>query len=104
MFEDILEELAPIAEKEGISLKLGGDPGLEVKGDPVLLNRALANLIENGIHYNHTGGFVEITACKADNPAIIEINHKWHRNPEGQQSELFERFYRCRSRDYELQW
>ncbi len=97
LFEDILEELAPIAEKEGISLKLGGDPGLEVKGDPVLLNRALANLIENGIHYNHTGGFVEITACKADNQVIIEIKDNGIGISEGQQSHIFERFYRAQA-------
>jgi signal transduction histidine kinase len=55
---------------------MSGDLDLEVNGDPVLLNRAVANLIENGIHYNHPGGFVEISACKADNQVIIEIKDK----------------------------
>jgi signal transduction histidine kinase len=95
LFEDILEELAPIAEKEGISLKLGGAPELEVRGDPVLLNRALSNLIENGIHYNHPGGFVEISARKADNQVVIEVQDNGIGISESQQSHIFERFYRA---------
>lgn len=73
LFEDIFEELAPIAGKENVELKMSGDLELEVNGDPVLLNRAVANLIENGIHYNHPGGFVKVSAFKAEHQVIIEI-------------------------------
>lgn len=95
LFEDILEELTPIAERENVELKMSGDLDLEVNGDPVLLNRAVANLIENGIHYNHPGGFVEISACKADNQIIIEIKDNGIGISEGQQAHIFERFYRA---------
>jgi len=69
----------------------------KVAGDAVLLNRAIANLIGNGIHYNHSGGFVEISACKADNQVIIEIKDNGIGISEGQQSHIFERFYRAES-------
>lgn len=95
LFEDILEELTPIAERENVELKMSGDLELEVNGDPVLFNRAVANLIENGIHYNHPGGFVEISACKADNQVIIEIKDNGIGISESQQSHIFERFYRA---------
>lgn len=95
LFEDILEELAPIAEKEDVELKMNGDLELKVDGDAVLLNRAVANLIENGIFYNQPGGFVEISACKADNQVIIEIKDNGIGISESQQSHIFERFYRA---------
>ena len=95
LFEEILEELAPIAERENIELTMSGDLELEIDGDPVLLNRAVANLIENGIHYNHPGGFVEVSAYKADNQVIIEIKDNGIGISESQQSHIFERFYRA---------
>jgi signal transduction histidine kinase len=95
LFEEILDELTPIAERENVELKMSGDIELEVNGDPVLFNRAVANLIENGIHYNHSGGFVEISACKADSQVIIEIKDNGIGISENQQSHIFERFYRA---------
>ena len=95
LFEEILDELTPIAERENVELKMSGDIELEVNGDPVLFNRAVANLIENGIHYNHSGGFVEISACKADSQVIIEIKDNGIGISESQQSHIFERFYRA---------
>ncbi len=94
LFEDILEELTPIAERENVELKMSGDLDLEVNGDPVLLNRAVANLIENGIHYNHPGGFVEILSRKKSNQIVIEIKDNGPGISEQQQTHIFERFYR----------
>jgi signal transduction histidine kinase len=95
LFEEIIEELAPIARKENVKLILNGDLELEVNGDLVLLNRALANLIENGIYYNHPGGFVEASAHKADDQVIIEIKDNGLGISENQQSHIFDRFYRA---------
>ncbi len=94
MFEDILEELEPIAERNNIMLKMSGDLELEVLGDPVLLHRAFANLVENGIHYNHPGGFVEITSRKKSNQIVIEITDNGPGISAQQQTHIFERFYR----------
>lgn len=98
LFEDILEELAPIAEKETVELRMSGNLELEVIGDSVLLNRALANLIENGIHYNHKGGFVELSAYKNENQIIIEVHDNGSGIAEEQQFHIFDRFYRAESR------
>ena len=95
LFEDIFEELTPIAEKENIELKMRGDLELKVTGDAVLLNRVMANLIENGIHYNHPGGFVEVSVCEAGNQVIIEIKDNGIGISESQQFHIFERFYRA---------
>lgn len=94
MFEDILEELKPIAAQNRILVKMSGDLELEVLGDPVLLHRAFENLVENGIHYNHPGGFVEISSRKKSDQIIIDIQDNGTGISEQQQTHIFERFYR----------
>lgn len=98
LFEDILEELAPIAEKENIDLKMSGDLELTVSADAVLLHRALANLIENGLYYNHPGGFVEVSAQKTEHQVIIEVQDSGIGISKDQLAHIFERFYRAETR------
>ena len=94
MFEDILEELEPIAAQDNINLKMSGELDLEVLGDPVLLHRVFENLIENGIHYNHPGGFVEIACSKKSSEIVVEIRDNGSGISEKQRGHIFERFYR----------
>ncbi|NUR70699.1 MAG: HAMP domain-containing histidine kinase [Hamadaea sp.] len=42
-------------------------------GDPVLLERLAANLIDNAIRYNLPGGQVWITTCLTDGQAVLEV-------------------------------
>lgn len=97
LFEDIREELSPIADLKNVQLNMRGNLELVVNGDPILLNRALVNLIENGIHYNHPGGFVEISVFKLGQQVIIEIKDNGIGISESQQARIFERFYRAES-------
>lgn len=94
LFEDILEELKPIAEKNMIELRMSGEIEIELWGDPVLLHRAFSNIVENGIYYNQTGGFVEISAIKKSNQIVIEIQDNGIGISVQQQTHIFERFYR----------
>lgn len=73
LFQEILDELEPIASERHISLKLSGDIELSVAGDPVLLYKMVANLVENGICYNRPGGSVEMNAQMAKDGLLIAI-------------------------------
>ncbi|MPN59021.1 Alkaline phosphatase synthesis sensor protein PhoR [bioreactor metagenome] len=94
VFEDIFEELKPIASQQQVILRLVGDPEIEIMGDPVLIHRAFSNLIENGIHYNNPGGFVEISLNRVGTMVVIEIVDNGVGISEDQQKHIFERFYR----------
>ena len=48
------------AAREGVRLQARLEPAA-VEGDPALLERVAANLIENGIRYNRPGGFVDVS-------------------------------------------
>jgi signal transduction histidine kinase len=55
-----VEEAEGDAAREGVRLRAGLAPAA-VEGDPALLERVAANLIENGIRYNRPGGFVDVS-------------------------------------------
>lgn len=70
-----LEELyAPAAEEAGMPLSLTLPPGLDVRASRELLNRALANLIENALKYGKpTEGAGQITLAARDLGTAVEI-------------------------------
>jgi signal transduction histidine kinase len=54
-----MEHAGPVAERESVRL-VAALESATVEGDPALLERLAANLIENGIRYNRPGGFVAL--------------------------------------------
>jgi len=94
LFEELLEELSPFAQDREVSLKMCGEIDCEIRGDPVLLQRALSNLIENGILYNHPGGYVEISCRNEGKHVVIEVRDNGMGIDEKDQAHIFERFYR----------
>ncbi len=55
----VVGELRPSAEREGIQLTLSAHP-LNLDGDPVLLRHLLTNLVRNAIQYNEPDGRLEV--------------------------------------------
>jgi signal transduction histidine kinase len=55
-----VEEAEGAAAREGVRLQARLEPAA-VEGEPALLERVAANLIENGIRYNRPGGFVDVS-------------------------------------------
>ena len=96
LFEEILDELGPLAEKHKITLKMDREIDCEIWGDSVLLQHAFSNLVENGILYNRPGGFVEILVRRGDNQVVIEIRDNGIGIANEVQTKIFERFYRLK--------
>ena len=64
MVEEVLVDLTPLAQKNGITLTQAGE-NVQFIGSDVLLYRLLFNLTENAIKYNRTGGSVEVSDRKS---------------------------------------
>lgn len=63
-------------------------------GDPALLRRLVANLIENGVRYNRPGGRVDVRLGTSDGAAVIEVENTGPRVPADAQERLREPFER----------
>ena len=101
MMEEILTDLAPLAEKNGITLTCDGDGAMT--GSDGLLYRLLFNLTENAIKYNRPGGTVRLTVQEEAARLVIRVADTGCCIPESYRESIFQPFFRVdksRSREY----
>ena len=72
MIEEIFTDLAPLAEKDGISLEVEGDGVMT--GSDALIYRLLFNLTENAVKYNRPGGSVRISVTQEPEKLLIRVS------------------------------
>jgi len=90
---DALELAAPEIERLGlrVSRVLGAAP---VAGDRALLERLVANLVENAVRHNQPGGRVEVDTGRAGPLSVVRVANTGPAIPPGQVATLFEPFRR----------
>jgi signal transduction histidine kinase len=94
MIEDLLRRLKPLAEKQEVELVLESFRPVVCEVDEVKFSLALMNLVENGIKYNHEGGFVHVTLNADKQYCFIRVEDSGIGIPEDSVGHIFERFYR----------
>ena len=101
MIEEIFTDLAPLAEKSGVSLGRDGDGVMT--GSDALIYRLLFNLTENAVKYNHLGGSVRISVEQESETLLIRVSDTGCGIPEKFQRSIFQPFFRVdksRGREY----
>jgi len=91
---DALEVGRRALERAGLGedkLVVEGDPG-EIKADPTLLGRALANLLDNA--KKHGGGVVALKIGAEEGRVVFEVEDAGRGLAEGEERRIFEPFYR----------
>lgn len=68
-----------------------------VVGDKVQLERVLTNLLSNAIKFTEDGGRIEVDVVALDGEARLVVSDTGIGIPEGEQSGLFQRFFRSSS-------
>ena len=101
MIEEIFADLAPLAEKNNITLEREGDGVMT--GSDTLIYRLLFNLTENAIKYNRPGGSVRLSVTPEPEKLLIRVSDTGRGIPEHFQRSVFQPFFRVdksRSREY----
>ena len=101
MIDEIFADLAPLAEKNNITLERDGDGVMT--GSDTLIYRLLFNLTENAIKYNRPGGSVRLSVTPEPEKLLIRVSDTGRGIPERFQRSVFQPFFRVdksRSREY----
>ena len=93
MAEEVLVDLTPLAQKNGITLTQTGE-NVQLTGSDVLLYRVLFNLTENAIKYNRTGGSVELSVEQEHGQAAIRVRDTGPGIAEEYRDSIFQPFFR----------
>ena len=100
--ENAVDCLEIPAEEAGVSISLQGK-SCPMHGIPETLYSIVYNLCENGIKYNHSGGYVHVHLEPTESEILLTVSDSGIGIPEDAQSRIFERFYRVdKSRSKEV--
>ena len=91
--DEVLCDLAPIADQKQIKLSQS-ETDCIVTGSYLLLYRAVFNLVENAIKYNHSGGQVSVEAYQREKQVYLSVKDTGNGIPEELKERVFEPFFR----------
>ncbi|GLZ75982.1 sensor protein CutS [Actinorhabdospora filicis] len=94
---DIVEHIAATTPAEDVTVTTATAEAATT-GNPVLLERLVQNLVENGVRNNEPGGRVHVTSATRDGRAVVEVTNTGPVVPRYEIPGLFEPFRRLADR------
>jgi two-component system sensor histidine kinase TctE len=94
----VLRRYGPQALRDGVELDFSvTGPAGDVPGDPVMINEALENLVDNAMRYGAVeGGAIRVSVDFTDDDVTVTISDDGPGIPEAEREKIFQRFYRIR--------
>ncbi len=99
----ILNEVArherAVAARKGLSLHVSAAERIQIRGDAVLLRRAVSNIVENAVKYSRKGGKVRISGRvdRKSSRFVMTVEDDGPGISADELPRIFDRFYRTKS-------
>lgn len=94
LIQEIVDELALLADDYQISMRFDTRPVPSVLGDAQWLKQALINLLDNALRYTPSGGSVTVRLQSTGHEVAVAVEDTGHGIEPEHIPHLFERFYR----------
>ena len=92
LLEEVALDAAPLADGRGMTLLVEGDGA--VLGNPLLLARAISNLVENAVKYGREGGSIRLSARSEGDGVSVWVEDDGPGIPPEHRARIFDPFYR----------
>jgi len=90
---NVVESQGLAAKKKGVGLDIDRVEPAEIKGEEILLERMIANIVDNAIRYTHPGGRVSVALEKKNGSITLLVQDTGIGIPEESLRLIFDRFY-----------
>jgi len=84
-----------LAEDGAVTLTVDGDSDSTINADPILLQRAVSNLVSNAIHHTPAGGAVRLSAQRGEDGVDIIVCNTGAGISAEHLPHIFDRYYRA---------
>jgi two-component system heavy metal sensor histidine kinase CusS len=90
--EKVVEYFSGVADEAGVTLAVSGEA--MVAADATLVERAVSNLISNGIRHTPPGNTIRIKARETDDAVTVDVENAGVGIPPDQIDRVFDRYFR----------
>lgn len=82
-----------LAEEKNVLMRLAGDAS--IRGDRLMVRRALSNLISNAMRYTPAAGTIAVSIDRSEKDISVHVENDGLEIPSEHLPHLFDRFYRA---------
>ncbi|HSV92968.1 MAG TPA: ATP-binding protein [Desulfobacterales bacterium] len=94
VFANAVQICRPAADGKGIRIRVAGDPSLTASVDPVLMEQAVVNLLDNAVKYSNPEREVEVSVNATEREIRVSVRDQGMGIERRHLPRIFERFYR----------
>ena len=95
LLADVCLNMKIFGENKGVEIIARDLDDIRIIGDELKLRRMITNIVENGIKYGHSGGYVAVSSHKQNGYACINVKDNGPGISSGDIKYIFDRFYRA---------